>query len=264
MQVNYKTKTKEEWVTEVSIHRKVKIIIPFKIKRLFNYLDKKLDTEWAVFLKIDRVEENKIFLSDDFFIPEQEVQYSHVEPLEQPPNGFNVAVHKHPGSMGGFSSTDYENINANSQISLLWCGGKIADAVIHGEVFGIPVWIPKDMIEVEFVDEEFELPEEIMQKFKKKEYSVNTITVTEKDFIWTREPSIEKEPTVTYPYDYTDSEYYQWMLLEDAIADYMAYKNYPDEIDFDDLKKYVGELGAYPDEDEIKRILQWYGYILDE
>ena len=264
MQVIYKTKTKEEWVTEVSIHKKVKIIIPFKIKRLFKYLDKKLDTEWAVFLKIDRVEENKIFLSDEFFIPEQEVQYSRVEPLEQPPNGFNVAVHKHPGSMGSFSSEDYENINANSKISLLWCGGKIADAVIHGDVLGIPVWIPRDMIEVEFVDEEFELPEEVMQKFKKKEYSVKTITVTEKDFIWAREPSIEKEPTIKYPYDYIDREYYQWMLLEDAIAEYLTYKNYPDEIDFDDLKKYIEELGAYPDEGEVKRILQWYGYMLDE
>jgi len=262
MQVNYKAK--EEWVTEVNIYKKVKIMIPYKIKRLFNYLDKKLDTEWAVFLKINRVEENKIFLSDEFFIPEQEVQYSHVEPLEQPPNGFNVAVHKHPGSMGGFSSTDYENINANSQISLLWCGGKIADAVIHGEVFGIPVWIPKDMIEVEFTDEEFELPGEVMQKFKKKEYTVSTVTVTEKDFMWTKEPLTEGGIVARYPYDYTDREYYEWMLLEDAVADYLTYKNYPNEIDFEGLKKYIEELGAYPNESEVKRILKWYGYELEE
>ena len=114
------------------------------------------------------------------------------------------------------------------------------------------------MVEVEFVDEEFELPEEVLSKFKKKEYSVNTVTITEKDFDWI------KRPVKKYPYDYTDSDYYQWMLLEDAIADYLTYKNYPDEIDFDDLKKYVGDLGAYPDEGEVKRILQWYGYMIDE
>ena len=264
MQVNYKTK--EEWVTKVNIHRKIKIIIPFKIKRLFNYLDRKLDTEWAVFLKIDRIEENKIFLSDEFFIPEQEVQYSRVEPLEQPPNGFNVAVHKHPGSMGSFSSEDYENINANSQISLLWCGGKIADAVIHGEVLGVPVWIPKDMVEVEFVDEEFELPEEVLSKFKKKEYSVNTVTITGKDFIWTREPPIGKELTVTYPYDYTDrpDQDSQWWLLEDTVADYLAFNEYPDELDYDDLKSYIQRMGVCPSDDELKQILQWYGYMIDE
>lgn len=244
---------KEEW-DNGGLHREIVVKVPERIIALFHFLDRKLSTEWMVFLKVDRIENNIIFLSEEFFIPEQEVQHSHVEAKEQPSREFNVVVHKHPRGIRTFSSTDYENINSNNAISLLWCSGEFTDATIQGTVLGIPVFFRNIRVEKSFA--EVELDEETMKKFKKVEiktypyYSSRSVSTVS----YAQEESYEKwiEP----PYD---------DMLDEAVWQYLTANEFPDEVKLEDISQYVKEFtGRTYTEADIRRALELAGYNFEE
>ena len=224
-----------EW-DAANIHRKVVIQIPDKIRYLFEFLDEKLNTEWCVFLKVKEVRDNRIVLDEEFFIPKQSVQYSHVEPLEEPPKGFNVVVHKHPPGIEKFSSVDWENLNANTKISLLWCSGRITDAAIQVDAAGVMTWLPYEKIQVVFRNDDISFPEDLLDRFIRK---------PEKPFM---------EPVKGYydeihlgPEDYVDMLVYE----------YLEEKGFPREVDTSEVAR---ELGI--PEEEVTESLKAYGYTL--
>lgn len=233
---------KEEW-DNGGLYREIIIHIPVSVESIFRTLDNKLSTEWMVFLKIEKIEGNSIYLSEEVYIPKQRVQHSHVEAVEQPPSEFAVVVHKHPSGVKTFSSTDYENINSNNVVSLLWCDGKVTDAVIQGEVQGIPVFFSNIRVEISYPDVD-------MDKFIKKP-----------------EPSAKN-----YYGTYNYYDYNRWIEpyfsennidpeIDDAVYEALRHRGFPDEVDVYEIKKEVEtNLGKPVSQEDIKTVLTWYGF----
>ena len=239
---------KSEWDLN-EIHKKIVVKIPLSILSLFKYLDSKLDTEWMVFLKVKETKNNEIILSDEYFIPEQKVQTAHVEALEDPPNGFDVVVHKHPSGISSFSSTDYEYINSNYAVSLLWVNGTINDAVVQADVMGIKTWIKPD---VEILEPEFDFPEELLEKFKKPE--PKTKVYVDDGFY----RSVEDYLGYDIYYDPFEDR------LADAVVSYLEENDVDlDEVSLFELEKYLmdkkGIIIDSKTEDSLIRVLESMG-----
>jgi hypothetical protein len=161
------------WKNEnVAFVKEIKCRIPEKIIYIMNALDNAFSSdEFSIFSKGEYNKElSSIIISPDFFIPAQTVTGASVDYEEQPPEDYNVVIHKHPGSSSkSFSGTDDEYINQNFDISLLWCGKKFTYG--HARVkssFG-NVLLPLDIIVPE---PSYALPEEYKAKIKKKTIEV--------------------------------------------------------------------------------------------
>lgn len=252
---------------DLSPKMEVIIKVPEKVIKLFRWLDSKLDTEWVVFLKVDRIEENVVYLSEEFFVPEQEVMTSHAEPKEVPPKGFNVAVHKHPNGITSFSSTDYKNICANSFISLLWVNNDIKDATVKLKLGDTDILIGKEYIKVYVVEEIADFGKEILEKIKKKTFTYpNTLH------------SLSKENSIN-PLTLKDcyEDYYGWLYaqsdrdaldldadyeerLAEAIYEFLEKAGDPDFVHFSTVRRWMDAHG-YGDlkDEDLKEMLMYYG-----
>lgn len=109
-----------------------KIYYPIVYVGLIQTLNRVVDGyEYSFFGKINKIAGNKIFLEEDYYIPEQEVSHSSVKYKEKPPEGWDVVVHRHPFQGGGFSATDETYINANFIVSLLINNDTITQGVFN-------------------------------------------------------------------------------------------------------------------------------------
>ena len=66
----------------------------------------------------------------DVYFPRQKVSASFVNYLEDKPE-YNGVLHKHPGKLKTFSSTDNTWINQNFQVSLLWVVDEFCTGIIN-------------------------------------------------------------------------------------------------------------------------------------
>ena len=116
----------EEFVPEIHISDKFMEIV--------RALDKKIDTEFSVLGKAT-INGNKYEVGDEYYIPKQTVEYASVDYEEDMyklrEEGWNVVVHKHPSGVKEFSSADYEYLNNQFDLSLLWVDNKFNDATVR-------------------------------------------------------------------------------------------------------------------------------------
>ena len=162
-----KTGMKEKLVIQVKpFHRKIKVLIPPELITLMLMMDKLIpNDEWMVLTTVKEFREGEILLDTEYTIPEQEVSGGSVEPKEFPV-GYEVAIHRHPSGVKSFSGTDWEYLNQNYPISLLWVDSHFETGVMQVETPAGFTWIELD-VEMMILDE---LKETVSKKIHKKTY----------------------------------------------------------------------------------------------
>ena len=89
------------------------------------------NVEFSIYIKADISDIGCVTVSEEYYIPSQEVSMASVDNMEPPINGFNALLHKHPNGVMSFSGTDEEFINSNFAVSLLWCNRAFVDAIVN-------------------------------------------------------------------------------------------------------------------------------------
>lgn len=260
---------KGEW--EGELYKEVEIHVPERMVKLLKALDNVTETEWVVFLKVKEIVDNKVFIDEsEYFIPEQEATYSTVEPVEDIPKGFDVAVHKHPRSVTSFSSTDEKNINANSFISILWEDQQFKNATIKLYLGNTPIMVDGRYVKI-VVDEELPDVSGFISKIRKKEYK--TISYSGYDYSYGygyysyREADDVKEVSEEINKEVTHETVIHDIDIEilEAVDKYLEMHRFNNSIDLDDLKNYIKEVYHIEATDErIEEILREYGYVPED
>jgi len=110
----------EAWESGIKILKKIDIIIPLKLLLVCNQIaDKVQGDEFSIVTNIQEKEDTEITLSDEFYIPKQQVSHSNIEYLPDDYK-FNTVIHRHPDDLNNFSNTDQEYINQNFELSILY------------------------------------------------------------------------------------------------------------------------------------------------
>ena len=122
--------------------------IPDKIQDIMTSANSVLKgEEFSFFVKCNiDYEEQFIEVTEDWFYPTQVVTPASVE-YKEDNSEYNGVIHKHPGSLKTFSSTDDNYINQNFQVSILWV---VADGFCNGRI-NIPTPAGRIQLPVRFV-----------------------------------------------------------------------------------------------------------------
>lgn len=136
-QLNESIKTTNYWTNSASIPiKKVDAVIPISLI----YTMKKIERtkfsgsplEFGLYLSGD-LEDGVLFVNEKYYLPKQEVSSASIDFDSNDDGGseYNGVIHRHPGSMHSFSSTDDKHINSNFMFSLLYADGQIKTGVIN-------------------------------------------------------------------------------------------------------------------------------------
>lgn len=120
---NKKTKTKSEaesWSSGIKVLERMEVIVPVKLLIVCNHIAGKVrGDEFSIVTNIKEKDDTELFLSEEFYIPKQEVSASYVKYLPDTYE-YNVVIHRHPDGFDDFSGTDNNYINQNFELSLLY------------------------------------------------------------------------------------------------------------------------------------------------
>lgn len=115
-----KTNQINGWDSELNIFNRMKVVIPFKLLLGCNQIASMVKgNEFSIVTDIKEKSNSKLTLSDEFYIPKQNVSSTNIE---YTPDSYNqkVVIHRHPDRLDNFSRTDMEFINQNFELSLLY------------------------------------------------------------------------------------------------------------------------------------------------
>lgn len=113
----------------------VTIVVPSSLVNVVSAIEAQIrDSEFSVYVKANMDDVACIVVSEEYYIPDQDVTMASVEYNDPPVDGFNAVLHKHPSGMKVFSSTDDKYINQNFDVSLLWCDKKFVNAIVNYEI----------------------------------------------------------------------------------------------------------------------------------
>ena len=142
-----------------------------KFLKVVRALDAKIPTEFSVLGKAE-IDGDKYTVGDEYYIPEQEVESASVDYKEDMyrlrEQGWNAVVHKHPDGIMSFSGPDYEYLNNQFDLSLLWVEKKFNDATVRLEVGDKYIVIRVDKNNIHTEEEVVEVSG--LEKIKKKVY----------------------------------------------------------------------------------------------
>lgn len=108
--------------TSIEVIDKFEIKIPENLKKVCSYMGTQLTTEYAILTNIESINEDKITLKNEFYIPKQSVSYSFIKIDSSDINvkNYDTIIHRHPNGCHYFSTTDNEHINLNFKVSILF------------------------------------------------------------------------------------------------------------------------------------------------
>jgi len=110
----------EAWESGIKILKCMQVVIPLKLLLICNQIADKVEgDEFSIVTNIQEKDDINIKLSDEFYIPKQQVSHSNIEYLPDDYK-FNCVIHRHPDGCDSFSSTDQEYINQNFELSILY------------------------------------------------------------------------------------------------------------------------------------------------
>jgi len=230
-----KTKTKRKsgsspkvWRNnDVTIIEKLECYVPQKIEQIMKSLTNKFSNEeFSIFCIANYNKEDKRYeLSDEYFIPKQEVTSVHIDYEEDAPENYNCVIHKHPSGCKNFSGTDDTYINQNFDLSLLWVnnGFELGQVRVKTQFGNIKLCLKIITDKQSFI----EIPKELLNKITKKQvvtyksniygYQNNSFTKgsTANNFINKKEEE-NKRLSLLDDYDNNDDDleslqYYDWM-----------------------------------------------------
>ena len=131
-------RSKTLWDSGMEFFRVLEIHIPVEFLTILRYLERRLHTEFAFLLKIE--ENLPVIKVVDWFFPRQRVSAGDVEILERK-EGYEGVLHKHPENIRAFSEVDWDYLNRNYKLSLLYCSGDIVDCAYRISVNGKYTWL---------------------------------------------------------------------------------------------------------------------------
>jgi len=113
---------KESWDSGIKVLKRMQIFIPLKLLLICNQLaDKVKEDEFSIITNIAEKDDIEISLSEEYYIPKQEVNPSYINYLpDEKDAGYKVVIHRHPDGCNSFSSTDQQYINQNFELSILY------------------------------------------------------------------------------------------------------------------------------------------------
>jgi hypothetical protein len=192
----------------IQIYRKAIIYMPSDIVQLLNNIHKNLSNqsvEFGVYLKgvFDRDTMSYRIKSgnENVCFPRQRVSSVTMEFLEPPATrDFNVALHRHPNGVTGFSGTDQASINIDWEVSILFIPpDSFPSAIINIDIGPCSkIQIPADVKIVstdaerdfkKFIDERIELAATVHRSFgddRLKELIINQKEEESDDIIKTK------------------------------------------------------------------------------
>ena len=120
----FEDSTWDSEATVINLHsgdRKPVIYVPYKLLMAFKKIHSEYpDVEVGAYVKGTFDNKLNVIVSEDIYVPEQEVTGSSIVFKEIPPKGYNGVIHKHPTGIRSFSITDHNNINRNFEFSVLY------------------------------------------------------------------------------------------------------------------------------------------------
>lgn len=87
--------------------------------------------EFGAYIKGFMDEDGIFKVMDEIYIPAQEVTAATIDFKENPPDGYNGVIHRHPNGCVAFSGTDDKYINSNFEFSLLYESNTIRQSIIN-------------------------------------------------------------------------------------------------------------------------------------
>jgi hypothetical protein len=115
-----KKEKSEAWESGIKILKKMDVVIQLKLLLICNQIaDKVQGDEFSIVTNIQEKDDTEITLSEEFYIPKQQVNHSNIEYLPDDYK-FNCVIHRHPDGCNSFSSTDQNYINQNFELSILY------------------------------------------------------------------------------------------------------------------------------------------------
>lgn len=130
----------------------VKAIIPCSLLFTMNKIEQLMDhgSEFGLYLK-GELKDGILVVSEEFFVPQQEVTGASVDFKEDGDLKWNGVIHKHPGGVMNFSGTDDGSINGNHLFTLLYESKEIKKGEINLDLKGVKGKIRLQLnIEIEF------------------------------------------------------------------------------------------------------------------
>jgi len=109
------------------------VYIPLHILTMMRSIEAMMGSkyvEFGAFLK-GKFENGCLTLSEDFVVVKQKVTGASIDFQENPPDGYNGVIHRHPSGCLKFSGTDDSSINQNQMFSLLYVNNAITYGVIN-------------------------------------------------------------------------------------------------------------------------------------
>lgn len=118
-------------------------------------------------------EEGIVDVSEEWYFPEQVVSAASVN-YKEDAAGFNGVMHKHPGKMKTFSTTDDKWINQNFEVSILWIDDEFCNGRINIPTPAGRVQLPLDVV----VAPDFEVMEDVVKVVKEKASKPKPVVAT--------------------------------------------------------------------------------------
>jgi hypothetical protein len=114
-----KKEKSEAWESGLKILKKMQVVIPLKLLLVCNQIADKIEDEFSIVTNIFEKDDIELTLSEEFYIPKQEVNSSYIN-YHPDEYKFNTVIHRHPDNCNSFSSTDQNYINQNFELSILY------------------------------------------------------------------------------------------------------------------------------------------------
>jgi len=110
----------EAWESGIKVLKCMQVVIPLKLLLICNQIADKVEgDEFSIVTNIQEKDDINIKLSDEFYIPKQQISHSNIEYLPDDYK-YNCVIHRHPDGCNSFSNTDQEYINQNFELSILY------------------------------------------------------------------------------------------------------------------------------------------------
>jgi hypothetical protein len=203
--------------------KKIKCIVPEKLLKTIRKIEKcvnmklKGTPEFSIYIHGEFDLNGNYIVSEDFYIPKQNVSTASVDYLEDPDPYYNGCLHKHPDGCKSFSGTDDKYINSNFEFSLLYVCKSIQKGIINLKYHSIfrlqtdlNVVIDEDVEETEFDISNINkpapkippcFPKPVVQDKQKLEQKIDAPVLPYFD------PNLFRDPEMTEAYPYHNFDF---------------------------------------------------------
>ena len=188
----FKNFKKNMFEANIKMVRRMIIIAPIELLLACEKLDIEYpDVEFSILTSIEKIEEEKIYLKSEYYIPKQKVSsVAIMYGQDEKADLYDVVIHKHPEGCLEFSQKDEEYINKNHTLSILYTrnegfvnersikSGVYNVKLSEGVMLPVPIEIRLDYINIDVKTENISEEETItllpvkteMEKAVTKEY----------------------------------------------------------------------------------------------